>query len=213
MLRRFTWDNNNWTSWSKYEGKYCCDDRTEYDLWMCINNGVANIKKCGMHDGDVSQPHVLLRGNRAYLCSESLCPTPSCSFILIRKSFSPFSICFYAVGRLLVKAGLERQVGFELCSGHHRPRRSLRGGRLLAEAGFVAYRHAVCAKYILYTFRVDTAPLLCEELFIICCPSYQMGRSGPPLFRIRCASEQHSFSAKIAGSAEVLEPENPEGGS
>jgi hypothetical protein len=67
---RFTWDNNNWTMWSKYDGKYCCNDDTEYDLWMCINNGPANIKKCGMHDGDVSQPHVLLRSNRAYICSK-----------------------------------------------------------------------------------------------------------------------------------------------
>lgn len=67
---RFTWDNNNWTAWSKYDGKYCCNDATEYDLWMCINNGGGpRIKQCGMHDGDVSQPHILLRSNRAYLCS------------------------------------------------------------------------------------------------------------------------------------------------
>mmetsp|Transcript_20249 Transcript_20249/g.29029 ORF Transcript_20249/g.29029 Transcript_20249/m.29029 type:complete len:528 (+) Transcript_20249:2-1585(+) len=68
-IPRFTWDNNNWTSWSKYDGKYCCDDKTEYDLWMCINNGGAKITQCGMHDGDVPQPHILLRSNRAYLCS------------------------------------------------------------------------------------------------------------------------------------------------
>jgi hypothetical protein len=73
---RFSWANGNWTSWSKYDGKWCCDDKTEYDLWMCINNVGSKNRQCGMHDGDVSQPHVLYRSNRAYLCSLPPPPPP-----------------------------------------------------------------------------------------------------------------------------------------
>lgn len=67
----YTWENNahrNWTSWSNYEGHYCCNDNTEYDLWWCINNLGNKNRQCGMYDGDASQPHILYRSNRAYLC-------------------------------------------------------------------------------------------------------------------------------------------------
>ena len=52
---------------SKYDPNNCCKSTTEYDLWMCINNDSSNTTKFGLHHGDVSQKHVLLRSKRAYL--------------------------------------------------------------------------------------------------------------------------------------------------
>lgn len=55
-----------WTSWSGYNHSYQDRDETEYDLWDCINT--RNSRKCGIEDGDVPQPIIKMRANRAYLC-------------------------------------------------------------------------------------------------------------------------------------------------
>lgn len=63
---KYNW--NNWTSWSNYNPKYENNDNTEYDIWMCINNTGQKNRQCSIDDGDVSQPIILYRSNRAYLC-------------------------------------------------------------------------------------------------------------------------------------------------
>ena len=61
----------NWTSWSPYDYKYCCNDNTEYDLWNCINVGGKQTTVCGMDWGDSDHPIVKIRGNRCVtLCYE-----------------------------------------------------------------------------------------------------------------------------------------------
>jgi hypothetical protein len=54
----------NWTSWSPYEYKYCCNDNTEYDLWNCVNVGGKLTTTCGMDWGDSDHPIIKIRGNR-----------------------------------------------------------------------------------------------------------------------------------------------------
>lgn len=64
--QRYTW--SNWTQWSHYNITYSNNDATEYDLWDCINCVTWKNRACGMDDGDVGQPIVKLRANRAFLC-------------------------------------------------------------------------------------------------------------------------------------------------
>lgn len=63
---KYRWDN--YQSWSRYNIEYANRDATEYDLWDCINNTGVKNGHCSMIDGDVSQPIILYRSNRAYLC-------------------------------------------------------------------------------------------------------------------------------------------------
>jgi hypothetical protein len=58
----------NLSSWSAYDGRYENNDNTEYDLWMCINNTGQKNAQCSMLSGDVGQPYILYRSNRAYFC-------------------------------------------------------------------------------------------------------------------------------------------------
>jgi hypothetical protein len=64
--RRYGWDN--WREWSQYDQTLANHDATEYDLWDCINNVGSKNAHCSMLDGDVGQPQILYRSNRAYLC-------------------------------------------------------------------------------------------------------------------------------------------------
>ena len=62
---------NTSISWAHYNASYSDNDVTEKDLFFCINSNPDHDKfmsMCGMDDGDVSQPIIKLRGNRAYLC-------------------------------------------------------------------------------------------------------------------------------------------------
>ncbi len=63
---KFRWDN--YQNWSLYNIDYANKDATEYDLWDCINNIGTKNAHCSMADGDVNQPIILYRSNRAYLC-------------------------------------------------------------------------------------------------------------------------------------------------
>ena len=65
---KYTWRKQNWTDWSHYNKRLANNDNTEYDLYFCINNVAWRNKICGMDDGDVPQPHIKLRGNRAFFC-------------------------------------------------------------------------------------------------------------------------------------------------
>ncbi len=62
---------NTSSSWALYNAAFADNDVTEKDLFFCINSN-ANYDKfismCGMDEGDVPQPIIKLRGNRAYLC-------------------------------------------------------------------------------------------------------------------------------------------------
>jgi hypothetical protein len=58
----------DWPSWTKYNGNLANNDATEYDLFNCININGKQTSTCGMDWGDVGQPIIKIRGNRAYLC-------------------------------------------------------------------------------------------------------------------------------------------------
>jgi hypothetical protein len=59
---------NNYLKWSNYDIKQANHDETEYDLYYCVNNGGGKSSECSMDHGDVSQPLILYRSNRVYLC-------------------------------------------------------------------------------------------------------------------------------------------------
>jgi hypothetical protein len=61
-FNEYKYTYSNWTSWSKYNDSLANNDLTEYDLWDCIN--MNHDSRCGLDDGDVSQPIIKLRGNR-----------------------------------------------------------------------------------------------------------------------------------------------------
>ena len=68
---------NTSKSWAFYNASYSDNDATEKDLFFCINSNPNHDKfmsMCGMDSGDVSQPIIKLRGNRAYLCRWMLHP-------------------------------------------------------------------------------------------------------------------------------------------
>ena len=68
---------NTSISWARYNASYSDNDATEKDLFFCINSNPDHDKfmsMCGMDDGDVAQPIIKLRGNRAYLCRWMLHP-------------------------------------------------------------------------------------------------------------------------------------------
>ena len=54
-------------SWSKYNPLLSDHDETERDLYFCINRNDKDTL-CGLDNGDVEQPIIKLRGNRAYIC-------------------------------------------------------------------------------------------------------------------------------------------------
>lgn len=62
----------NWTSWTAYNPSWADHDETEYDLWNCINNVGTGSAHCSMDSGDVSQPVILYRSNRCYLCRDQM---------------------------------------------------------------------------------------------------------------------------------------------
>jgi hypothetical protein len=69
---KYTWDIgeplfSGW-NWSNYENHYQGNDDTEFDNWNCMNTNGNYNGACSMVNGDVSQPHILCRGNRAYFC-------------------------------------------------------------------------------------------------------------------------------------------------
>ncbi len=68
LKKQFTWRKENWTEWSNWSRRFVDNDATEYDMWFCVNNVAWRNKICGMDDSDVPQPHIKLRGNRAYFC-------------------------------------------------------------------------------------------------------------------------------------------------
>ena len=62
---------NSSISWANYDAALADNDNTEKDLYFCISANAKYDKfstMCGMIDGDVEQPIIKLRGNRAYLC-------------------------------------------------------------------------------------------------------------------------------------------------
>lgn len=61
-----TYEKDKWPDWG-YNKSFADHDETEYDLYFCINRNDQTVK-CGMENGDVSQPIIKLRGNRAYIC-------------------------------------------------------------------------------------------------------------------------------------------------
>lgn len=63
----FSYNKKSWTSWTTYNSSLSNNDATEYDLWNCINNPKTD-SLCGMDYGDVPQPIIKLRSNRAYVC-------------------------------------------------------------------------------------------------------------------------------------------------
>jgi hypothetical protein len=63
----FSYKKSNWTAMYNYNHSLSNNDKTEYDLYMCINNPSAD-SKCGLDGGDVPHPIIKLRGNRAYIC-------------------------------------------------------------------------------------------------------------------------------------------------
>jgi hypothetical protein len=63
---RFGW--NDYLKWSHFDVKLANHDETEYDLYYCINNGGGKSSDCSLDHGDVSQPIILYRSNRVYLC-------------------------------------------------------------------------------------------------------------------------------------------------
>lgn len=62
----------DWPSWTKYNANFSNNDATELDLFNCINIGGRQTATCGMDGGDVGQPIIKIRGNRAYLCKWEL---------------------------------------------------------------------------------------------------------------------------------------------
>lgn len=63
---KYLWLNH--ANWSHYDVSLANNDATEYDLWDCINNVGSRNSHCSMDGGDASQPIILLRSNRCYLC-------------------------------------------------------------------------------------------------------------------------------------------------
>lgn len=53
------------SSWSKYDQTLADNDKTELDLYFCINRNDMDAV-CGMESGDVKQPIIKLRGNRGH---------------------------------------------------------------------------------------------------------------------------------------------------
>jgi hypothetical protein len=51
----------DWTAWSSYDSKLCCNERTEYNLQMCLN---THSSVCGMDAGDKAHPIIKIRSNR-----------------------------------------------------------------------------------------------------------------------------------------------------
>eukprot|EP00981_Chlorochromonas_danica_P001368 scaffold292_cov161-Ochromonas_danica.AAC.6 len=58
---------DNWTQWAtSYDRSWENHDETEHDMWYCINAG--GNPRCTLEHGDVSQPVILFRSNRCFLC-------------------------------------------------------------------------------------------------------------------------------------------------
>jgi hypothetical protein len=56
--------------WAKYHKEYENNNITELSLWGCVN---SHSKSCLVTGSEPSQPNLLYRGNRAYLCHWFIC--------------------------------------------------------------------------------------------------------------------------------------------
>jgi hypothetical protein len=65
---KYLW--SNWLSWTKFRMEWTDHDETEYDMWQCMNNNGHWSDYCSLEGGEPSQPTILYRSNRCYLCRQ-----------------------------------------------------------------------------------------------------------------------------------------------
>jgi hypothetical protein len=69
---RYQYNLSTIDQWAKYHSKYENNNETELDLWHCVN---SHSERCIMYESEPSQPNLLYRGNRAYICHWYGCNT------------------------------------------------------------------------------------------------------------------------------------------
>ena len=87
-------------TWSRYNPQLSDHDETERDLYFCINRNDKDAQ-CGLESGDVPQPIIKLRGNRAYLCKWATHPSLPAFRELVALGISDSTDLFEVGGCLL----------------------------------------------------------------------------------------------------------------